>query len=86
MVSQKVTIKNKTGLHARPAANLTAFVKKYKSKVYIVNGNKKANAASVINILTLGAKQGLEVEVQCEGEDEVQALADIVAFIANLEE
>lgn len=86
MVSQKVAIKNATGLHARPAANLTAFVKKFKSKVYIVNGNKKANAASVINILTLGAKQGVEVEVQAEGEDEVQALAEVVAFIDGLEE
>lgn len=86
MVSQKVTIKNKTGLHARPAANLTAFVKKYKSKVYLVNGNKKANAASVINVLTLGAKQGTEIEVQCDGDDEAVALKEIVAYIEALEE
>ena len=86
MVSKKVTLTNKTGLHARPASNLVSFVKKYKSTVFIVNGAKKANAASIINILTLGAKQGTELEVIAEGEDEAVAVEEIVAFIAALEE
>lgn len=86
MVSKKVTLTNKTGLHARPASNLVAFVKKFKSTVFILNGEKKANAASIINVLTLGAKQGTELEVTADGEDEAVAVEEIVKFISELEE
>lgn len=47
---------------------------------------KKANAASIINVLTLGAKQGAELEVIVEGENEAIALDEIVKFIENIEE
>lgn len=86
MVSKMAVIKNKTGLHARPASNLVAFAKKFKSDVFLINGTKKANAKSIINILTLGAKQGTELEVAAEGEDEAQAVEQMVEFIDNLEE
>lgn len=86
MVAKKVVIKNKTGLHARPASNLVAFAKKFKCDVFITNGSKKANAKSIINILTLGAKQGTELEVSTDGEGEAEALKEIVNYIENLEE
>ena len=47
---------------------------------------KKANAASIINVLTLGAKQGTELEVIADGEDEAVAVEEIVKFISELEE
>lgn len=86
MVSKKVVITNPTGLHARPASTLVNFVKKFKSTVFIVNDGKKANAASIINILTLGAKQGTELEVIADGEDEEVALKETINFIENLTE
>ena len=62
-------------------------MKKFKGcTVSIVNGEKKANAASIINVLTLGAKQGTELEVIVEGENEEVALDEIVKFIETLEE
>ena len=87
MLSRKVIVNNKTGLHARPASSLVSFVKKFKGcTVTIINGDKKANAASIINVLTLGAKQGAELEVIVEGENEAIALDEIVKFIENIEE
>lgn len=86
MVSKKVVVTNKTGLHARPASNLVAFCKNYKSKIFLSNGEKKVSAASIIHVLTLGVKTGTELEVIAEGEDEATAVEDVVKFIAELED
>lgn len=86
MVSKKVVVTNKTGLHARPASNLVAFCKNYNSKIFLSNGEKKVNATSIIHVLTLGVKPGTELEVIAEGEDEAAAVEDVVKFIAELEE
>ena len=86
MVSKKVVVTNKTGLHARPASNLVAFCKNYNSKIILSNGEKKVSAASIIHVLTLGVKTGTELEVIAEGEDEAKAVEDVVKFIAELED
>lgn len=86
MVSKKVVVTNKTGLHARPASNLVAFCKNYNSKIFLSNGEKKVNAASIIHVLTLGVKTGTELEVIAEGEDEATAVEEVVKFIAELED
>lgn len=86
MITKKVIMNNKTGLHARPASELVALVKKFESEIFIVNGDKKANAGSILNILTLGAKQGVELEIQADGADEQTALEAISSFIENLNE
>ena len=86
MVSKKVMVTNKTGLHARPASNLVTFCKKYNSKISLSNGEKTVSAASIIHVLTLGVKQGTQLEVIAEGEDEATAVEEIVAFIESLDE
>lgn len=86
MVSKKVVVTNKTGLHARPASNLVAFCKNYNSKIFLSNGEKKVSTASIIHVLTLGVKTGTELEVIAEGEDEATAVEDVVKFIAELED
>ncbi len=86
MVSTRVTIVNPTGLHARPASELAAYAKKFESKIFLNNGPKQANASSVIKILTLGAKQGVEIEVTAEGPDEKEAAEAIAKFIETIEE
>ena len=86
MVSKKVVVTNKTGLHARPASNLVAFCKNYNSKIFLANGEKKVSAASIIHVLTLGVKTGTELEVIAEGEDEAKAVEEVVKFIEELED
>lgn len=86
MVSKKVVVTNKTGLHARPASNLVAFCKNYNSKISLSNGEKKVSAASIIHVLTLGVKTGTELEVIAEGEDEAKAVEEVVKFIEALED
>jgi phosphocarrier protein HPr len=86
MISEKIEIKVKTGLHARPASQLVTLIKGFQSKFIIRSNNKTANGASIISILALGLKYGSEVEIEANGEDEAGALKEVVAFIENLED
>lgn len=83
MVSQKVVIKNPTGLHLRPAGVLCSEAMKYSSKITFKYGNDVANAKSVLSVLGACVKSGCEIELICEGEDEEMALQSIVEVIEN---
>ena len=83
MVHQKVIVKNPTGLHLRPAGVLCNEAVKYKSRVYFHYGDDEANAKSVLSVLGACIKCGTELEFECEGEDEIEALAAVVAVVEN---
>lgn len=77
----KVVVRNKVGLHARPAAMFVKTANQYKSNIQVVNGTKSANAKSILNVLTLGAGQNAEILIRADGEDSeaaLQALHDLV--------
>ena len=83
MVSKKVTIKNLTGLHLRPANVLCDTAVQYRSKVTFQKGNTTSNAKSLLSVLGAKVKFGDELEFICEGEDERDALAAIVEAVEN---
>ena len=83
MVSQKVKIKNPTGLHLRPAGILCKEAMQYKSHVSFRYGNNIANAKSVLGVLSAGIKQGDELEIICEGVDEQEALRAMLELFAS---
>ena len=87
MVKANVVIENETGLHARPATEISKIAMKYKSDInFLVNG-KKINAKSPLMIMAAGIKSKAELEVLCDGEDEKEALEEIkLAFKENLGE
>jgi phosphocarrier protein FPr len=74
-------IQNKTGLHARPAKVLVNLAKQFKADITILHGEKKANAKSMVSILTLGATRGSRITVQVSGEDEEKALVELETAI-----
>ena len=75
MKELNVVIENPTGLHARPAKTFVNIAKQFKSDIRVLHGEKKANAKSLISMLTLGAERGSHVSIQVTGEDEDAALA-----------
>ena len=84
MVSQKVKIINPTGLHLRPAGILCKEAMLFKAKVtFLYNRDNIANAKSVLSVLGACVKYGDEIELMCEGEDEDEALAYLVAAVEN---
>lgn len=86
MVTKDVIVKNSTGLHARPATLVVKKASSHKSEVYFQLGEKKVNAKSLIAVLSLGAGKGAAITITASGVDEEAALADVSAFIENLEE
>jgi phosphocarrier protein len=81
MVQQTVIIRNLTGLHLRPAGVLCNEAVKYKSKICFKYGDNEANAKSVLSVLGAGIKSGTQLEFICEGEDENEALAAMIAAV-----
>lgn len=86
MTKKDVTIRNEKGLHARPA---TFFIQKanyYKSSVWVENGDRKANAKSLLGVLSLAVSKGDVITLSAEGSDETEAVAGLSQLIADLED
>ncbi|MDE6969176.1 MAG: HPr family phosphocarrier protein [Eubacterium sp.] len=84
MVSQKVKIKNPTGLHLRPAGVLCKNAIEYGSVItFKYGGENIANAKSVLSVLGACIKSGDEIELICEGEDEEKALKEMIELIES---
>lgn len=83
MVSQKVTVKNPTGLHLRPAGLLCKEAMKFKSLITFSFDGSIANAKSVLSVLGACVKSGDEIELTCEGEDEEEAIRSLVDAIES---
>ena len=83
MVKQKVTVKNETGLHLRPAGLLCRTAMLYKSHITLAYEGTVANAKSVLSVLGAGVKPGYELEITCEGMDEQEALNAIVELFES---
>ena len=83
MVSQKVKIKNPTGLHLRPAGLFCKTAVQFQSKITFRYKDTTANAKSVLSVLGACIKKGDEIELVCEGEDEEQALAEMIRIIED---
>lgn len=83
MYSKRTVIKNKTGLHARPASEFIAMASKFQSRITIkkLSAGQDANAKSIVMLLSLGLNQGEEVELVAKGEDEVEAVDELIALI-----
>jgi phosphocarrier protein HPr len=76
-----LAIRNKVGLHARPAALFVQEANKYKTEITVRNGDTTANAKSILSVLTLGADQGCTIVVRADGEDAAQALAALKTLV-----
>lgn len=83
MVSQKVVIRNATGLHLRPAGMFCKTAMQFKSHVTFQIKDTSANAKSLLSVLGSCVKQGDELEIQCDGEDETEALEAMIDIVES---
>ena len=81
MLKANIVVKNPSGLHLRPAGLLCKEAMKFKSRITFGARGSLANAKSVLSVLGAGVKCGDEIELICEGEDEVAAMETIKALI-----
>ena len=83
MRQEKVILQNETGLHARPASELAKLAGRFKCDINLNVNEKKANAKSILGIMSLGIKAKTEIEIECNGEDEKEAMTEILKAFEN---
>jgi phosphocarrier protein HPr len=83
MPSITLTINHEAGLHLRPGSLFVQTAGKFTSDITVTHGERKANAKSVLTVLTLGASQGAEVTISAEGDDAQEALDALKALIES---
>ena len=81
--SKDLTIQNELGLHARSAAMIAKIAQAAIDRVWIVKGSEKADATSIIDMLTLACVKGTCVKVQIENDADRDILRDIVKLVNN---
>jgi len=83
MVTQKTTIKNPTGLHLRPAGLFCKTAVQFQSKITFQFKGTTGNAKSLLSVLGACIKRGDEIELICEGDDEVAAMEAMLQVIED---
>ncbi|MCI8342581.1 MAG: HPr family phosphocarrier protein [Firmicutes bacterium] len=84
MIEKKIKIVNPSGMHAKASGQFVSFVYKFKSDVFIISGEREANAKSILNLIMLSLSCGDEILLRVSGKDEETAMEEISAFIQNL--
>jgi phosphocarrier protein HPr len=82
MAERTVTIVNKNGVHARPAAEIVKTAGKFTSNVTIVRDDLEVNGKSIMGVMMLAAECGSEIVLRATGPDAdaaIDALAQLVA-------
>ncbi|MBO8162688.1 MAG: HPr family phosphocarrier protein [Brevibacillus sp.] len=82
-MEKQVTIQNKTGLHARPAAEFVKTASKFQSEITLIKDGKEINAKSVIGVMSLAAAKGTVLTIRAEGADEQEAIDALVQLIES---
>ncbi|KAK2141495.1 hypothetical protein LSH36_1091g00167 [Paralvinella palmiformis] len=82
MFTKEVVVKNKSGIHARPAAEIVGIAVKFRSSVFLKKGEDRVNAKSILGVIALGASYDTRLTIETEGEDEVRA-AETLAQVFN---
>ena len=75
MIQEKIKIKNKLGIHARPATLLAQEAGKFKSEIFIAKDGIEVNAKSIMGIMMIAAEQGSVLILTVKGNDEKEAAA-----------
>jgi phosphocarrier protein len=83
MAERKVTIANKNGVHARPAAEIVKTAGRFASDITIVRDDLEVNGKSIMGVMMLAAECGAEVTLRATGPDEDAALDALTALISS---
>ena len=74
---KKLIVKNKQGLHARPAALFVQVANRFEANITVSRNEEKVNGKSIMGILMLGAEQGSEIILEADGRDAEAALGEL---------
>ena len=85
MKTIELEIKNKLGIHARPASLIAKTAMKFDSEIHIktLNAQERINAKSIMGIMLLAAAKGVKIIIEADGQDEDEAIFELVELIVE---
>lgn len=81
MITKEIIIQNTVGLHARPATFFIQKANSFKSSIWIEKNERRANAKSLLGVLSLGIIKGDSIKILADGEDDANAVDGLVNLI-----
>jgi phosphotransferase system HPr (HPr) family protein len=82
-INKKVTVKNKQGLHARPAALFVQLANKFESEITVKKDKEKVNGKSIMGILMLAVGKGSQIVIEAEGTDAEAAILELERLVSS---
>ena len=86
VIRRKIIVKNKQGLHARPAALFVQVANKFDSRITIKRDEEEVNGKSIMGILMLGAEKDSAIFIEADGEDAHSAVEELERIISSEED
>ena len=80
-IEKEITIINRLGLHARPAARFVRIASSYRSEVWVKKEDEKINGKSIMGLMMLAAGQGSKLLISCEGPDADKVMEELEELI-----
>ncbi|MBQ5399743.1 MAG: HPr family phosphocarrier protein [Treponema sp.] len=83
MVERIVTVRNRAGIHARPAALIAQTANRFKSEISLDKDSATVNAKSIMGVITLAAAYNTTLTLRVEGTDESEAAEAVLALFES---
>ena len=82
-IVKEVTIVNRLGMHARPAAMFVRIASRYRCEIWVEKDGEEINGKSIMGLMMLAAGQGSKLRIRCQGSDAAEALCELEGLIAG---
>ena len=83
MIRKEITIYNKLGLHARPAAKIVKIAAQHKASLWIEKDGERVNGKSIMGVMMLAAEKGSKILLEANGEEEEELIRELEELIQN---
>lgn len=82
-IEKELTIRNKMGMHARPAAQFVKRASKYQCDVWVEKDDEPVNGKSIMGLMMLAAGRGEKIKIIADGSDAEAAVADLEDLVVS---
>jgi phosphocarrier protein len=86
VIKKRMLVRNKQGLHARPAALFVQIANKFDCDITVKKGKIEVNGKSIMGIMMLAAKRGSEIVITARGKDAHKAIEELEGMVSGGED
>ncbi len=83
MVKEKIVFDCEDSLQMKTVAVLIQKASQYRSTIYLIRSGRRANAKSLLGVMSLGIENGAEIEIEAEGDDAQDAVNALISHLKN---